>query len=84
MTTVHVEVTKSANETPTNLLRRFTRRVQGSGIIRKAKSLRFLERPKSKLVRKNRALRRIERRKQNDKLIKLGKLDPERKGRPRR
>ncbi len=72
---IQVEVTKSNNETPASLIRRFTKRVQESGVVRRAKSLRYNERAKSDFKKKAGALKRIANRKEKDKLRRLGKLE---------
>lgn len=68
-----VEVKKNANESSTNLIRRFTRKVQETGIIQKVKSNRYNERKISKLATKEGTLKRLARRKEHEKLVKLGK-----------
>ena len=68
-----IEVKKNTNESNMNLIRRFSRKVQGSGIIQKVKSKRYNERPESKIKTKQATLKRIIRRKVQDKLLKLGK-----------
>lgn len=68
-----IEVKKNTNESNMNLIRRFSRKVQGSGIIQKVKSKRYNERPESKIKTKQATLKRIIRRKLQDKLLKLGK-----------
>ena len=77
-----IEVKKNANENNMNLVRRFTRKVQESGIIRKVKSKRYNERAESKVKTKAAALKRIIRRKEQERLLKLGKAieDPKKKG----
>ncbi|MBI5139944.1 MAG: hypothetical protein HZA94_00640 [Candidatus Vogelbacteria bacterium] len=72
---IQVEVVKSNNETPASLIRRFTKRVQESGVVRRAKSLRYNERNKSDYKKKKAALKRIANRKNKDKLRRLGKLE---------
>ena len=68
-----IEVKKNANESNMNLVRRFTRKVQESGIIQKVKSKRYNERNESKVKVKTSALKRMARRKENERLFKLGK-----------
>ena len=68
-----IEVKKNANESNMNLVRRFTRKVQESGIIQKVKSKRYNERTLSKIKVKAATLKRIARQKNQEKLIKLGK-----------
>ena len=72
-----VEVKKNANENNVNLLRRFGRRVIESGIIRKVRSKRYNERTQSKVKTKAATLKRIARRKNEEKLVKLGKATRE-------
>lgn len=69
-----IEVKKNPNENNGSVLRRFSRRIQESGIIRKVKSNRYNERKESKLKVKKSALRRIVRRAEIEKLKKLGKI----------
>lgn len=71
-----IEVKKNANESNMNLVRRFSRKVQESGIIQKVKSKRYNERTESKVKIKAATLKRIARRKNQEKLIKLGKATP--------
>ncbi|KKQ76113.1 MAG: hypothetical protein US98_C0049G0004 [Parcubacteria group bacterium GW2011_GWC1_38_6] len=75
-----VEVKKKDKETVQSLLYRFTRSVQKSGILTRAKKSRFKERPKSRTMQKKAALRREEKREQYKTLKKMGKI----KSRPRR
>lgn len=69
-----IEVRKNPNENNSSVLRRFSRRIQESGIIRKAKSARYNLRKESKLKAKKSALKRLSRRKEIEKLKKLGKM----------
>ena len=78
-----IDIKKNANENNASLLRRFTRRVQESGTIPKMKSLRYSERPKSKLSLKKNALKKLARRNEVEKLKKLGKFVEKKKGRGR-
>lgn len=75
MTNVNVEVTKGPNENNVSALRRFTRRVQGAGILPKVRSKRYKEREKSENVRKAKTLRGIKKREEIEELIKLGKMN---------
>lgn len=68
-----IEVKKNANESNMNLIRRFTRRVQESGIIQKVKSKRYNKRAESKVKTKQAALKKISKKKEYEKLFKLGK-----------
>ncbi len=70
----NVELKKNTNENPTNLLRRFTRKIQESGIIPKLKGQRYAQRDLTKLSLKKMALKRLARRKEVERLKKLGKM----------
>jgi ribosomal protein S21 len=69
-----IEVKKNPNENNASVLRRFSRKIQESGIIQKVKGSRYNERKESKLKVKKSALKRMERRKEIEKLRKLGKV----------
>ena len=69
-----VEVRKREKETTGSLMRRFSRKVQQSRILLEARSQTFHTRAKSQLKKKKDALRKIARRKEFDKLRKLGKV----------
>ncbi|MBI2109323.1 MAG: hypothetical protein HYT93_04110 [Parcubacteria group bacterium] len=71
---VNVEVAKNANESNASLVRRFTKRMQGSGILRFVRTNRFAERAESKFKKKARALKRIAKHKETEKLKKLGRI----------
>ena len=70
---INVEVTKNQGENGMSVIRRFTRKVQGSGVIPRVRSLRFSGRVQSHYKVKQRALTLISRRKAMAELIKLGK-----------
>jgi len=69
-----IEVKKNPNENNASILRRFSRRIQESGIIHKMKSSRYNERKESKLKIKKSALKRMSRRREIEVLRKLGKI----------
>lgn len=69
-----VEVRRRQNESTAAMVRRFTRRVQQSGILIHARKLKFYRSPLTKRNIHERALRRIKVTKERDRLIKLGKL----------
>lgn len=73
----NVEVTKNGSENPASLLRRFTKRVQGSGILPRVRSNRYHERTLSSYKRKMKTLEGIARRADRAEQIKLGKINPE-------
>lgn len=70
---INVEVTRNAGENALGVIRRFTRRVQGSGVIPRVRSLRSATRVQSKYKVKQRALKLIGRREAMAELIKQGK-----------
>ncbi|MBI5005029.1 MAG: 30S ribosomal protein S21 [Candidatus Lloydbacteria bacterium] len=71
---INVEVEKNPNESAASLIRRFTKRVQGTNILVKVRGERYASRPQSKFRRKASALRRIARRAEVERLKKLGKI----------
>lgn len=71
-----VEVRRSKNESSTALIRRFTKRAQGLGLVREIRNRRYWERNKSKNVVHKRALISKVRREKYNELVKLGKIDP--------
>ncbi len=75
MPMINVELKKNEHENATNLIRRFTRKIQESGIIPKVKGNRYAQRDTSKLSQKTIALRKLARRKEVEKLKKLGKME---------
>lgn len=80
-----VEVRRGKNESSTALIRRFTRRAQGLGLVREMRDRRYWKRTKSKNVQHKRALISKGRRERYEELVKLGKIDPAaRKTRSRR
>ncbi len=70
----NVEVTKTGTENSMGVLRRFTKRVQGAGILPRVRSLRYKQRNQSTYKRKVATLKKLNRRKEVDHLIKLGKM----------
>jgi ribosomal protein S21 len=73
----NVKVEKQPNENSTSVIRRFTKRVQQSGVLHRAKNLRYAQRDTSKQMKKRQTLKSLRRKEEREELIKLGKL-PER------
>jgi ribosomal protein S21 len=71
---VNVEVEKNNQESTANLIRRFTKRVQGSGIISRMRKNRYFKRMKSRTVHKMSKLKKLEKRERYETLVKLGKI----------
>lgn len=67
------EIKKQKKETSQSLVRRFSRRIKKSGILLRARKIRFKKRPKSRQMKKRSALRREELKREYEKLEKLGK-----------
>jgi len=83
---INAEVSKTGNESALAVIRKFSRRVQGTGLVRNARKLRYYERPASKIVQKKRALKLMKRRAEFKQLVKEGKVaerEP-RRGAPQR
>ncbi|OHA30960.1 MAG: hypothetical protein A3B11_01350 [Candidatus Taylorbacteria bacterium RIFCSPLOWO2_01_FULL_44_26] len=70
---INVEVTKNSGENGISLIRRFSRKVQGAGILPRVRGLRFNSRVQSAFKVKQRALKGISRRAAMAELVKLGK-----------
>jgi len=76
----NIQVEKTGNENNIILIKKFNKKVQRSGILAKARAGKYNRRPKSNHTKKVKALKVLKRRKEVDKLIKLGKL-PDRRAR---
>ncbi len=82
---INVEIHKEENENNITVLRRFTKRVQESGVLTRARSLQYRKRAPSAHTKKQSRLTQIERERVRERLLKLGKPLPEKKrGRERR
>jgi ribosomal protein S21 len=69
-----IQVTKKDPKEPAeNLIRRFTRKVQQSGVLAEAKQAQYFEKPISKTERRKKAIVRKERKVEKFKKIRLGK-----------
>jgi hypothetical protein len=71
---INVEVTKTANENNVGIIRRFTKKVQGSGILPKVRSLRYASRDLSFYKNKKNTLKNLKRKAEIMELIKMGKM----------
>jgi ribosomal protein S21 len=67
-----VEVRKNERETSQSLIRRFTKRVQRSGVLAVARGSRYHQRSRSKQMKKRAALRREQLRNEYQRMKKLG------------
>lgn len=69
-----IQVTKKdSRESVENLLRRFGRKVQQSGVLTVSKSVQYFEKPMSKRERRQKAIVRRERKAVKIKKLKLGR-----------
>ena len=74
---INVAVEKTQAESTANLVRRFTKRMQGAGIVQKIRGTRYFKRDKSENVHRHSKLLRLARQKNYETLLKLGKIqDP--------
>ncbi len=76
---INVQVEKNNNESSANVIRRFTKRVQGAGIVPKARAGRYYTRIKSENVQRTAKLKKLAKKETYEKLLKLGKI-PEQRG----
>ncbi len=70
-----IQVKRKERETAESLIRRFSRRVQQSGVLRRVRKLRFRQEEQSRDVRRSEALYKVKIRKEINRLKKLGKFD---------
>lgn len=75
-TSINVEVQKTGTESNLSLLRRFTKRVQSSGVLTRVRGIRYSARKESPFKKKMSALKLIEKHILRTRLEKLGKAPP--------
>ncbi len=78
---INVIVEKNNNESSANLLRRFTKKVQSSGVVNKVKKIRYFTRQKSKNVAHMSRLKKLKKTEHYEKMFKLGKISDTSRGR---
>jgi len=71
---INIEVEKNNQESTANLIRRFTKRVQGSGIVRRMRKNRYYARTKSPAVARMAKLKKLTGQEKYETLLKLGKI----------
>jgi len=76
---VNVEVDKKNNENNMSLLRRFTRRIKGSGVLPRVRGIRYHDRNRSDYVQKKQRLSSIRKKEEMEKLIKMGRISERRR-----
>lgn len=67
-----LEIKRRDRETSQSLMRRFSRSLKRSGILLRARKIRFRQRKKSKQMKKRAALRREEMKKEYDRKKRMG------------
>ena len=70
----NVQVDKNNNESSANVIRRFTKRVQGAGILKKVREGRYHTREKSENVNRKAKLKKLTKKVTYEKMLKLGKI----------
>lgn len=71
---INIEVSKNSNESNTSMLRRFTKKVQGSGILPRVRSIRYAKRIESSYKTKVKRLNGLKKKANIEELIKMGKM----------
>lgn len=71
---INVQIEKTPNESSINLIKRFTKRVQSAGVLRKVRSNRYKARKPSEYTKKKHTLAVLGRQAETKRLIKLGKI----------
>lgn len=71
---INIQVEKNDNENTPSLMRRFTKRVRGAGILPRVRSIRYYKRPLSKFMKKKGTLKSLKKRGELEELVKLGKI----------
>jgi hypothetical protein len=77
---INAEVTRTGNENNLNLIRRFTKRVQGSGVLPRVRGIRYASRKLSEYVKKKKTLKVLKRREEINEMIKMGKMNEHTRG----
>jgi len=71
---VNVQVERNNNESSANVIRRFTKRIQNAGIVRRVRDNRYYARTKSENVRKTSRLKKLVKKTNYEQAVKLGKI----------
>lgn len=71
---VNIEVIKGPNENNLSVLRRFTKRVQGAGILPRVRSRRYSSRVQSENVRRAKTVAYLKKKAEIAELVKAGKV----------
>lgn len=71
---INVEIIRNGSENSAGVIRRFTKKVQASGILPRVRSIRYNQRVLSSYKTKMKTLKSIKRKAEIQELIKLGKM----------
>ena len=71
---INVNIQKNPTESAASVLRRFTKKVQESGVLNRVRSIKYAQRNLSYYKKKKGALEKLRRQLEREQLIKLGKL----------
>lgn len=71
---LNVEIKRNKNETSASLIKRFTKKIQSSGVLPRVKSLRYSDRKPSDYKKKKAKLKSLENKSKFDLLFKMGKI----------
>ncbi len=71
---INIKVSKEGNENTASILRKFSYKVRGSGILMHVRKIQTRNKPISRNMRKEAALKRLAKKAQIMKLIKEGRL----------
>ncbi len=71
---INVEITRNGTENSVGVIRRFTKKVQASGILPRVRSIRYNQRVLSSYKTKMKTLKSIKRKAEIAELIKMGKM----------
>ncbi|MEI8062206.1 MAG: hypothetical protein WCG97_02815 [bacterium] len=71
---INVAIEKNQAESPASVLRRFSKRMNDSGVLPRVRGIRYAERTLSHYKTKMARLERLRRKGEYEKLAKLGKL----------
>ena len=71
---INLEIKRAGSENSMGTLRRFTKKVQGFGILPRVRSIRYSERKLSHYKVKKKTLKVLKRRTEVQELIKMGKM----------
>ena len=71
---VNVEIVKSEKDNNLSVIRKFTKRVRGSGILTRLRSIRYSTRNISDYVKKKMTLKKLSQKAKIQELIKMGKM----------